>query len=63
MTLQFLVDGLMAGTLIGLGAIGVRPAIALRSVDLPAPFGPRTAMISPLSAWIEAPLTIGKPGS
>jgi len=43
--------------------IVVKPAIALMSVDLPAPLGPSTATISPFATVIEAPLTIGRPGS
>ncbi len=43
--------------------IGTRPAIALIRLDLPAPLGPRTTTISPLLTVIEAPRTIGTPGS
>jgi hypothetical protein len=43
--------------------IGTRPAIDLISVDFPAPFGPSTTTISPADTTIEAPLTIGTPGS
>ncbi len=42
---------------------GATPAIALMSVDLPAPLGPSTATISPAAAVSDAPLTIGTPGS
>ena len=42
---------------------GTRPAIAFISVDLPAPFGPSSTTISPRPTVIEAPLTIGRPGS
>ena len=42
---------------------GTSPAIALISVDLPAPFGPRIATISPRATSMLAPRTIGTPGS
>jgi hypothetical protein len=42
---------------------GTRPATALTSVDLPAPFGPSTATISPGLASSDALRIIGTPGS
>ena len=42
---------------------GTSPATALISVDLPAPFGPRMATISPAATLMWAPRTIGAPGS
>ena len=42
---------------------GTSPATALISVDLPAPFGPRMATISPRATRMLAPRTIGTPGS
>ena len=45
-------------------ASGVRSPSAMRtSVDLPAPFGPRMAMISPACTASDAPRTMGRPGS
>ena len=39
----------------------MRPAIAFRSVDLPAPFGPTIVTISPGATSTETPCTIGRP--
>jgi hypothetical protein len=42
---------------------GTSPAQAFTSVDLPAPFGPRSATISPGMTASEARRRIGRPGS
>src|SRR5579864_332415 len=39
----------------------MRPAIALRSVDLPAPLGPTMAVIAPLRAAMLTPVITGGP--
>jgi hypothetical protein len=42
---------------------GTSPITALISVDLPAPFGPRIASVSPAATPRLAPFTIGRSGS